>query len=612
MMEKIVFISHSSADNDCSEQIYDLLERKGLGCWMDKRDIVPGIPYARAIMAGIDQCKAMVVIISSNSIKSDDVLNEIDQAHAAQKLLIPVMWEDLELPRDFSYYLKRRQWIVANGNVDTCVKGICDALRTNLGIEVNESNLSNSISTEIDQESESYIRELLDSELYEKAYPIIIKQAINGSAFAQNALGLYYRDALGGLPRNTRKSFEWFKKAADQNYGLALENIGIMYASETLGEPDFKKALEYFKRAGDLGMDSSIIKIGLIYANGSDNVKKDVAKAKALYHQVIKHSTQTDIKREAYIYLARLFFEEEQYVESKKYCELVIEENDTDAYAAHSYFLLGVLYEEGLSVQMDKQKAFDYYYKSNALDDFDGRCHLASCYMYGIGTGEDQRKAIDLLKDCEGLEPEMMARLANSYLSVSEYDKAYEWASKGVDGGSLIAYNTLGFMYEHGFGVNMDLEEAFEWYSDAAEQGYEPAIEVIENWKKNHPDKKCDVTIEKIWFDNGKGNKLITLHVKFQIAGHLNENCQILLKESNTNRFVLNFVPNYEDCLFPDAQIDMTPASLGIDKNPGVHRLYFTIDILDSSNQLLVAEKVEVLTRVEKNFLTKPDFVYIG
>ncbi len=137
---KQLFISHSSADNDIADQIYRFFESKRIVCWMDKYDIVPGVPYARAIMEGLEECPAFVVLLSSNSIESDDVLNEIDQAHAYKKLLIPVFLEsDLKLPQDFSYYLKRRQWIYLNDSLENCIDEICEALSSNLGLKFDDS-----------------------------------------------------------------------------------------------------------------------------------------------------------------------------------------------------------------------------------------------------------------------------------------------------------------------------------------------------------------------------------------------------------------------------------------------------------------------------------------
>lgn len=129
ILNKVVFICHSSSDKGMSELLYSTLENRNVGCWMDTHDISPGIPYARAIMNGLEECKAMLVLISSHSIKSDDVLNEIDAAHSGKKLLIPIFLEKIDLPSDFSYYLNRRQWVIYNGNIEECVSSIIEALK---------------------------------------------------------------------------------------------------------------------------------------------------------------------------------------------------------------------------------------------------------------------------------------------------------------------------------------------------------------------------------------------------------------------------------------------------------------------------------------------------
>lgn len=114
-----IFISHSSKDAGRIKWLADDLEAGGYHCWISPRDITPGMAYARAIMQGIDSCDTLVVVITANSVKSEDVLNEIDNAHAQHKRIIPVFMEDIELPREFNYYLSRTQWVNIVGK-DNC------------------------------------------------------------------------------------------------------------------------------------------------------------------------------------------------------------------------------------------------------------------------------------------------------------------------------------------------------------------------------------------------------------------------------------------------------------------------------------------------------------
>lgn len=107
------FISYSSKDKDIAFRIVNAIESAGYTCWIAPRNIPYGTPYARAIMEGIDECDTFIVLITDNSIKSEDVLKEVDNAHADKKTIIPVKLTNTTLyPRELNYYLSRTQWLL--------------------------------------------------------------------------------------------------------------------------------------------------------------------------------------------------------------------------------------------------------------------------------------------------------------------------------------------------------------------------------------------------------------------------------------------------------------------------------------------------------------------
>lgn len=110
---KKVFISHSKNDCDQAELVYDYLESQGLECWIDVRDITPGIPYAKEIMNGFNSSDAVVVILSKNAMYSVGVLNEIDNVYKKNKIIIPFRIDESELSDEMSFYLSSTQWINA-------------------------------------------------------------------------------------------------------------------------------------------------------------------------------------------------------------------------------------------------------------------------------------------------------------------------------------------------------------------------------------------------------------------------------------------------------------------------------------------------------------------
>ena len=122
-----IFISYSSKDN-LPIEICRQLERRGARCWIAPRDIPKGSPYARSIMEGLCNSDVFLVFISSNSLYSEDVLNEVDNAHSMHKTMIPVFIENVPLNAEFSYYLKRKQWVNCFENSSTCVNELAQAL----------------------------------------------------------------------------------------------------------------------------------------------------------------------------------------------------------------------------------------------------------------------------------------------------------------------------------------------------------------------------------------------------------------------------------------------------------------------------------------------------
>ncbi len=105
------FISYSSKDKDIAFRIVNAIESAGYTCWIAPRNIPYGTPYARAIMEGIDACDKFIVLITKNSVQSNDVLNEVDNAHSVKRTILPVRLTDTQLSRELNYYLSRTQWL---------------------------------------------------------------------------------------------------------------------------------------------------------------------------------------------------------------------------------------------------------------------------------------------------------------------------------------------------------------------------------------------------------------------------------------------------------------------------------------------------------------------
>lgn len=109
----LAFISYSSKDKNVADNLCNKLEGWGIRVWYAPRNVVG--PYASAIMKGIKEADYFIVIVSHNSLASQHVLNEIDNAHSRLPDLKfkPLRLEDMALTPEFSYYLSRQHWLDA-------------------------------------------------------------------------------------------------------------------------------------------------------------------------------------------------------------------------------------------------------------------------------------------------------------------------------------------------------------------------------------------------------------------------------------------------------------------------------------------------------------------
>jgi class 3 adenylate cyclase/tetratricopeptide (TPR) repeat protein len=98
-----IFISHSERDLPVANEIIRGLESSGYSTWYFERDMVPGTSYITQIAQAIEQSQAVVLVVSSNALDSDQVSKEVVGAFERRKPFFPVL-VDLTPPQ-----LKERQ-----------------------------------------------------------------------------------------------------------------------------------------------------------------------------------------------------------------------------------------------------------------------------------------------------------------------------------------------------------------------------------------------------------------------------------------------------------------------------------------------------------------------
>ena len=107
-----VFISYNSADQKIAEAACHYIEERRLRCFIAPRDITQS-DWAGNLEAAIESSKAFVIIVSENSISSNEVAKEITLATRVSEYIFPFRIDKAELNGRMNYHLSAFHWIDA-------------------------------------------------------------------------------------------------------------------------------------------------------------------------------------------------------------------------------------------------------------------------------------------------------------------------------------------------------------------------------------------------------------------------------------------------------------------------------------------------------------------
>jgi uncharacterized RDD family membrane protein YckC len=135
-----VFISYSSKDKQIADAMCAKLEENGVGCWIAPRDIIPGAIFHDALMNAIDKARIMVMIYSSNSLNSPQVIRELTRAVEKNVVIIPFRIEDIPPSGSMEWLISVPHWLDAltlplEQHLQSLSKNIKFILETDIGEE---------------------------------------------------------------------------------------------------------------------------------------------------------------------------------------------------------------------------------------------------------------------------------------------------------------------------------------------------------------------------------------------------------------------------------------------------------------------------------------------
>lgn len=138
-------------------------------------------------------------------------------------------------------------------------------------------------------------------------------------------------------------------------------------------------------------------------------------------------------------------------------------------------FLLGVLYDGGIGVLQDEEKAMQFY-RAAALKNHLGAMQNMYVY-YREGTSDENKQSLFWLqKLAEAGDDEAQFVYAHELMEKGDKEEAFKWCKKAAEQGNGYAQAGLYKHYVNGIGVEEDEDVALEWLEKAVEQEITEAL----------------------------------------------------------------------------------------------------------------------------------------
>lgn len=303
-----------------------------------------------------------------------------------------------------------------------------------------------------------------------KALALLEKGSGNGDGESTYTLGRIYAAGIQErqqdgtvsdlLKRDEAKALEFLKKAAEQEFAPAMNDLGtrLLLGEDKDGKnKDPKAALSMFNKAADKGNAAAHRLLAQVYENGLGDQEKSTEKALQHYAVAARgndgvaqlwmgNASQTGLIKDS----AKGKKQEELKAE-----DVLIAPNPSQALTMYrlaaqnnlpqAIYNVGVFYENGAVVDKDLNKAFSFVQRAAQAGIPVAAYRLGAYYQQGAGVGQD-----------------VVAAAA--------------WYKRAADAGLPQAKLVYGIMQENGSGVEASVIGAAKNYEEAAAAGLPQAM----------------------------------------------------------------------------------------------------------------------------------------
>ena len=126
MQQANYFFSYSRKNSDFVKKLATDLKKAGENVWLDQLDIAPGNPWDDSIQNALNEAEGLIVILSDDSVKSKNVMDEVSYAISRGKRIVPLVIENCPIP----FRLARLQYIDFMKDYDSSFANLLKSLNT--------------------------------------------------------------------------------------------------------------------------------------------------------------------------------------------------------------------------------------------------------------------------------------------------------------------------------------------------------------------------------------------------------------------------------------------------------------------------------------------------
>ena len=242
--EPFVFVSYAHADAELAYPIISGLQERGMRIWFDD-GLDAGDDWEDVIPDHVEQCTAMLCLVSTRFTDSKNCKNEIRYASELNKGLLILHLETGELPRHIRFHYSAIHVLRLSDYSD--YGALLDRLYAA-------------------QKLRCCIGQVEENPVEPKGN--LAKPKENPAKQKEDSAELLLKGMASYFSQSYEEAVSWFRRAADKGNARAMLWLGLCNSSGCGVTMSHVEAAKWYRRAADKGDTNAMLRLAEYYKNG--------------------------------------------------------------------------------------------------------------------------------------------------------------------------------------------------------------------------------------------------------------------------------------------------------------------------------------------------------